>query len=46
MIQRTPQTLGKRRWDEAIQKHAMTETRDEAPWQTAMEDRICWTSME
>lgn len=39
-------TLGKRRWDEAIQKLAMTETHEEMPWQRLTEDRILWNSLE
>lgn len=38
--------LRNRWWDEAIQKLAMTETREEMPWQAITEDHILRTSFE
>lgn len=39
-LSRGGRMLGKRHWDEAIQKHVMTEAREEALCQTFMEKRL------
>lgn len=33
-------TLGKRRWDDAVQKYVKLEASEEAPWQDATEDPL------
>lgn len=40
------QTLGKRRWDEGIQKLVMTEARGEMPWQMITEKLVLWNSLD